>query len=72
MQSRKRYVAFVILVSFVHNVTSSVTHYSIPEEMKEGSVVANLATDLSLDVKTLNVRKMQITVKGMLNYEDFK
>uniref|UniRef100_A0A3P8TAA5 Cadherin domain-containing protein n=1 Tax=Amphiprion percula TaxID=161767 RepID=A0A3P8TAA5_AMPPE len=70
MQSRKRYVAFVILVSFVHNVTSSVTHYSIPEEMKEGSVVANLATDLSLDVKTLNVRKMRLDLLANKKYLD--
>uniref|UniRef100_A0A3B4U6W7 Cadherin domain-containing protein n=1 Tax=Seriola dumerili TaxID=41447 RepID=A0A3B4U6W7_SERDU len=47
MESRKRYVLLVVLFCFVRNISTSVTHYSIPEEMKEGSVVANLATDLN-------------------------
>ncbi|KAM9356735.1 uncharacterized protein ABDE67_004320 [Symphorus nematophorus] len=69
LQSWKRYVALV-LFSFVHHVTASVTHYSIPEEMKEGSVVANLATDLSLDVKTLNQRKMRLDIVANKKYLD--
>ncbi|KAI9538931.1 hypothetical protein NQZ68_009008 [Dissostichus eleginoides] len=46
------------------------THYSIPEEMKEGSVVANIATDLSLDVKTLNQRKMRLDIIANKKYLD--
>ena len=70
MQSCKRYVllGILILLSFVHNISTSVTHYSIPEEMKEGSVVANLATDLSLDVKTLNQRKMRLDIIANKKY----
>ncbi|XP_031443183.1 protocadherin alpha-C2-like [Clupea harengus] len=57
---RKRYVeAFFILSSLLQSA-SSVTHYSIPEEMEIGSVVANLAADLNLDVRTLNRRKMRL------------
>ncbi|KAL7394768.1 hypothetical protein ABVT39_003692 [Epinephelus coioides] len=70
MLSRKRYVALVILFSFVNHVTASVTHYSIPEEMKEGSVVANLASDLRLDVKTLNQRKMRLDLIANKKYLD--
>ncbi|XP_075959885.1 protocadherin alpha-C2-like [Anarhichas minor] len=70
MQSCKRYVLLVILFSFVRNTLTSVTHYSIPEEMKEGSVVANLATDLSLDVKTLNQRKMRLDIIANKKYLD--
>ncbi|XP_036933541.1 protocadherin alpha-C2-like isoform X2 [Acanthopagrus latus] len=70
MRNRKRYVLLVFLLSFVRNILSSVTHYSIPEEMKEGSVVANLATDLSLDVKTLNQRKMRLDIIANKKYLD--
>ncbi|XP_069387224.1 protocadherin alpha-C2-like [Paralichthys olivaceus] len=72
MESCRRYVLLVVLVlfSFVRNISSSVTHYSIPEEMKEGSVVANLATDLGLDVKTLNQRKMRLDIIANKKYLD--
>ncbi|XP_075959184.1 protocadherin alpha-C2-like [Anarhichas minor] len=70
MQSCKRYVLLVVLFSIVRNTLTSVTHYSIPEEMKEGSVVANLATDLSLDVKTLNQRKMRLDIIANKKYLD--
>uniref|UniRef100_A0A8P4K6T1 Cadherin domain-containing protein n=1 Tax=Dicentrarchus labrax TaxID=13489 RepID=A0A8P4K6T1_DICLA len=70
MQSYKRYVLLVIIFSFVGNISTSVTHYSIPEEMKDGSVVANLATDLGLDVKTLNQRKMRLDIIANKKYLD--
>ncbi|XP_030000555.1 protocadherin alpha-C2-like [Sphaeramia orbicularis] len=70
MQSWGRYVALVVFLSFVHIVKASVTHYSIPEEMKVGSVVSNLATDLSLDVKTLSKRKMRLDVITNKKYVD--
>ncbi|XP_061899351.1 protocadherin alpha-C2-like [Entelurus aequoreus] len=66
-----RYVlrAIVILLCSIHRA-ASVTHYSIPEEMKEGSVVANLAPDLGLDVKTLNQRKMRLDIIANKKYLD--
>ncbi|XP_034453508.1 protocadherin alpha-C2-like isoform X2 [Hippoglossus hippoglossus] len=72
MESCRRYVLLVVLVlfSYVRNISTSVTHYSIPEEMKEGSVVANLATDLGLDVKTLNQRKMRLDIITNKKYLD--
>ncbi|KAG7517181.1 protocadherin alpha-C2-like [Solea senegalensis] len=72
MDSCKRYVLLVvpIVLSLVGNASTSVTHYSIPEEMKEGSVVANLATDLGLDVKTLNQRKMRVDIIANKKYLD--
>ena len=60
----------LVLFSFVRNISTSVSHYSIPEEMKEGSVVANLATDLGLDVKTLNQRKMRLDIIANKKYLD--
>ncbi|XP_055081020.1 protocadherin beta-16-like [Periophthalmus magnuspinnatus] len=71
MTAWTRYVllAFSVL-SYVDRVSTSVTHYSIPEEMKEGSVVANLANDLSLDLKTLKERKMRLDIIANKKYLD--
>uniref|UniRef100_A0A3B1JIW6 Cadherin domain-containing protein n=1 Tax=Astyanax mexicanus TaxID=7994 RepID=A0A3B1JIW6_ASTMX len=46
----------------------AVTHYSIPEEMEEGSIVSNLATDLGLDVKALIQRKMRLEIVANKKY----
>uniref|UniRef100_A0A3P8V9N1 Protocadherin alpha-C2-like n=2 Tax=Cynoglossus semilaevis TaxID=244447 RepID=A0A3P8V9N1_CYNSE len=64
------YFLVLFFLSFVRNISASVTHYSIPEEMKEGSVVANLATDLGLDVKTLDQRKMRLDIIANKKYMD--
>ncbi|KAM4732204.1 protocadherin-10-like [Anableps anableps] len=60
----------IFILLFVKNISTSVTHYSIPEEMKEGSVVANLANDLGLDVKTLTKRKMRLDIIASKKYLD--
>ncbi|XP_046715403.1 protocadherin alpha-C2-like isoform X3 [Silurus meridionalis] len=65
-----RYVSPSLLIfTFIYSAFA-VTHYAIPEEMKAGSVVANLATDLGLDVKTLRVRKMRLDVVANKKYMD--
>ncbi|XP_075902435.1 protocadherin alpha-C2-like [Nelusetta ayraudi] len=70
MQSWTRYVPLAICLSFVTDVSTSVTHYSIPEELKEGSVVSNLANDIGLDVNTLNRRKMRLDIIASKKYLD--
>uniref|UniRef100_A0A3B3T9G7 Protocadherin b n=1 Tax=Paramormyrops kingsleyae TaxID=1676925 RepID=A0A3B3T9G7_9TELE len=47
-----------------------VTRYSVPEEMKEGSVVANLAADLGLDVGSLTERKVKLDILHSKKYLD--
>nr|XP_049595203.1 protocadherin alpha-C2 [Syngnathus scovelli] len=69
MRPNKRYVHLLVLLYTVH-VLASVTHYSIPEELKEGSVVANLANDLSLDVASLIRRKMRVDIIANKKYLD--
>ncbi len=39
---------------------SAQIRYSVPEEVKEGSVVGNIAKDLGLDVSTLMERRFRI------------
>ncbi|PWA23526.1 hypothetical protein CCH79_00006103 [Gambusia affinis] len=70
MGLQKRYVLLAVLCFFVHHSLTSVSHYSVPEEMKAGSVIANLATDLSLDVKTLKQRKMRVDIIANKKYLD--
>nr|XP_046262623.1 protocadherin beta-15-like [Scatophagus argus] len=50
-------LAFIFLV--LHPVCGDVS-YSIPEEMKRGSVIGNLAKDLGVDLGRLSARKARI------------
>ncbi|XP_056294825.1 protocadherin alpha-C2-like [Pseudoliparis swirei] len=68
--SGRGYVSVFLFLAAMMNTVSTVTHYSVPEEMEEGSVVANLATDLGLDMKTLTGRKMRVDVVGNKKYLD--
>ncbi|KAF0039717.1 hypothetical protein F2P81_007952 [Scophthalmus maximus] len=38
--------------------------YTVPEEMKPGTVIGNIAKDLSLDISTLSTRKARIDFEG--------
>ena len=69
MKSWTRYVLICILFASMKSV-DAVTHYSIPEEMEEGSVVANLASDLGLDVKMLSKRMIRLEVIANRKYLD--
>ncbi|XP_060759803.1 protocadherin alpha-C2-like [Neoarius graeffei] len=69
-RSWRRYVSGVVLFSAMIHTSFTVTHYSIPEEMEEGSVVANLATDLGLDLDTLIKRKVRLDVIANKKYLD--
>ncbi|XP_028322008.1 protocadherin alpha-C2-like isoform X2 [Gouania willdenowi] len=57
---------FIALWGFAH----SITRYSVPEEMEERSFVANLATDLGLDVRSLEERNAKLDVIHSKNYLD--
>ncbi|KAJ8405250.1 hypothetical protein AAFF_G00322410 [Aldrovandia affinis] len=64
----KRYVMLLFAFLTLWEATSSVTHYSLPEEMEEGSVVANLAADLGLDVDSLSKRKIRLDIIDSKKY----
>ncbi|XP_029021019.1 protocadherin beta-15-like [Betta splendens] len=50
---------FAFLLLLLHPVIGDVS-YSIPEEMKRGSVIGNVAKDLGLDLSRLSARKARI------------
>ncbi|XP_051506093.1 protocadherin alpha-8-like [Myxocyprinus asiaticus] len=56
-------LCFFLLPSFGRQVSAQI-RYSIPEEVKEGSVVGNIAKDLGLDLNSLADRRPRI-VSGL-------
>ncbi|XP_041845396.1 protocadherin gamma-A11-like isoform X34 [Melanotaenia boesemani] len=58
-RTMKRQVALFLSVLSLHLVFGQVS-YSIPEEMAKGSLVGNIAQDLSMDVKRLQAGKARI------------
>ncbi|XP_027864078.1 protocadherin alpha-C2-like [Xiphophorus couchianus] len=66
----RRYVLTIFVCFAAIKSAFAVTHYSVPEELEEGSVVANLAGDLGLDVKKLIERKMRLDTIGSRKYLD--
>lgn len=67
---RTRLVVVLFTFTALWGFTLSITRYSIPEEMEEGSFVANLATDLGLDVRSLEERNAKLDVIHGKNYLD--
>ncbi|KAG8439050.1 hypothetical protein GDO86_005303, partial [Hymenochirus boettgeri] len=49
----------IISFLFCYSVSGQL-HYSIPEELRKDSVIANIAKDLGLDLKMFSVRKLSI------------
>ncbi|XP_056372734.1 protocadherin gamma-B1-like isoform X3 [Hyla sarda] len=52
-------IFFFLWVWLCHSVSGQI-HYSILEEIRKDSVIANIADDLKLDIKQLSSRKLQI------------
>ncbi|XP_069825355.1 protocadherin gamma-B5-like isoform X11 [Dendropsophus ebraccatus] len=53
-------VTISILFSWLCHSVSGQIHYSIVEEMRKDSVIANIADDLGLDIKQLSSRNLRI------------
>ncbi|XP_068182470.1 protocadherin beta-16-like [Antennarius striatus] len=63
----KRQVLFLIAILRLSSVIGQVS-YSIPEEMKKGSLVGNIAEDLGIDVKRLKSGKARIYTGDSVQY----
>ncbi|XP_066445324.1 protocadherin gamma-B5-like [Eleutherodactylus coqui] len=61
------YQVFYLIFLFI-NDTYGQLQYSVPEEMKRGSVIGNVAKDLGLNVKELADRKFQLILKAKKQY----
>ncbi|XP_026862946.2 protocadherin alpha-3-like [Electrophorus electricus] len=57
--NQRIFLNFSLLLCFGECVSAQL-RYSVPEEMKEGSVVGNIAKDLGLDVSTLVDRRFRV------------
>ncbi|XP_064209142.1 protocadherin alpha-C2-like [Anguilla rostrata] len=70
VQKMRRSVSIFFVFCGMWSAALSVTRYSIPEEMEIGSVVANLATDLGLDVRSLAEREVKLDIIHSNKYLD--
>ncbi|XP_071760092.2 protocadherin alpha-3-like [Centroberyx gerrardi] len=59
-RERQWFVAFMVVLDILWNGASAQIRYSISEEVKEGTVVGNIAKDLGLDKTTLKDRGYRI------------
>ncbi|XP_031664392.1 protocadherin beta-16-like [Oncorhynchus kisutch] len=76
--SKMGYIGFTVSAFVLHlafflsliRISNGDMTYSIPEEMKRGSVVGNIAKDLGLDIKRLSARKARLEGDGTKHFCD--
>ncbi|XP_056372774.1 protocadherin gamma-B2-like [Hyla sarda] len=61
-------VTISILFSWLCHSVSGQIHYSIVEEMRKDSIIANIADDLGLDIRQLSSRKLRIVTRASERY----
>uniref|UniRef100_A0A9J7ZDW9 Cadherin domain-containing protein n=1 Tax=Cyprinus carpio carpio TaxID=630221 RepID=A0A9J7ZDW9_CYPCA len=62
-------LCFSLLLCFGQQVLAQI-RYSIPEELKEGSIVGHIAKDLVFDLFKLDSATGEIHIKGELDFEE--
>ncbi|KAM9795080.1 protocadherin gamma-A10-like [Neosynchiropus ocellatus] len=68
---RQQLGALLVLLCVVNMVGGQI-RYSIPEEMKKGSVIGNVAQDLGLDVRRLRSGRARIVTGENIQYTELK
>ncbi|XP_062870792.1 protocadherin Fat 1-like [Trichomycterus rosablanca] len=64
----KRTASLLLVFSLLWNISGEQIHYTIPEELKEGFVVGNIAKDLGFDVSHIAHRKLRIASESSRKY----
>ncbi|KAM3867183.1 protocadherin gamma-A11-like [Diretmus argenteus] len=62
----------LLLLLYCFHVVSGQIRYSIPEEMKKGSLIGNVAQDLGLDLKRLRSGRARIVTGENIQYTELK
>ncbi|XP_039670044.1 protocadherin beta-16-like [Perca fluviatilis] len=62
----------LFFVFYLNHMVSGHIRYSIPEEMKKGSLIGNVAQDLGLDLKSLRSGRARIVTGESIQYTELK
>ncbi|XP_051926329.1 protocadherin beta-16-like [Hippocampus zosterae] len=69
---RRRFACIFVLWCFFLNGMKAQIRYSIPEEMKKGSLIGNVAQDLGLDLKRLRSGRARIVTGENVQYAELR
>ncbi|XP_030001924.1 protocadherin gamma-A11-like [Sphaeramia orbicularis] len=69
--SEKKWL-FLIILFYLNHIVAGHIRYSIPEEMKKGSIIGNVAQDLGLDQKRLRSGRARIVTAESIQYIELK
>uniref|UniRef100_A0A4W6C9H0 Cadherin domain-containing protein n=1 Tax=Lates calcarifer TaxID=8187 RepID=A0A4W6C9H0_LATCA len=64
--------AIILLLFFLSHIASGQIRYSIPEEMKKGSLIGNVALDLGIDMQRLRSGRARIVTGESIQYTELK
>ncbi|XP_078117493.1 protocadherin gamma-A7-like [Sander vitreus] len=63
---------FLLFLWCLSHIVSGQIRYSIPEELKQGSLIGNVAQDLGLDVQRLRSGRARIVTRQSIQYTELK
>uniref|UniRef100_A0A3P8T5L1 Cadherin domain-containing protein n=1 Tax=Amphiprion percula TaxID=161767 RepID=A0A3P8T5L1_AMPPE len=64
--------SFLLFMWCLTHIVSGQIRYTIPEEMKRGSLIGNVAQDLGLDVQRLRSGRARIVTRQSIQYTELK